>query len=165
MMIAQRFAVDKMLGRLATWLRLLGQDTIYGSHLGGGTLIRRARNEGRTILTRDHRALRAARELPLVFIVSNDFREQLRQVIDACRFDPFAQLFSRCTRCNTPVSAVPKADVAERVPPYVFETQQRFACCSRCGRVYWAGTHDARVREQLRALGYTEPSATVPGGD
>lgn len=164
-MIAQRFAVDKMLGRLATWLRLLGKDATYGSHLAGSTLIRQARTEGRAILTRDHQVLRAATGLPVVFIVSNDFREQLRQVIDSCHLDPFAQLFSRCTRCNTSVVDVLKADVAERVPRYVFETQQRFARCPRCSRVYWAGTHYARVRDQLRAIGYVEPRGTVPAKD
>lgn len=159
-MITHRFAVDKMLGRLATWLRLIGQDTLYGSQLAGRSLIRHARRDGRIILTRDHRVVRAASDLSVLFVASDDFREQLRQVILPCRVDPFAALFTRCTRCNTPVVAVLKAEMAGHVPPYVFSTQEHFARCARCQRIYWSGTHYDRVREQLRMMGYQEPSGT-----
>lgn len=153
----QRFAVDKMLGRLATWLRLVGYDATYGSHLASSSLIRHARTEDRAILTRDHRVLRAAQGLSVTFIASNDFRQQLRQVILTNHLDPFAELFTRCTTCNTPVVALPKAAVVDDVPAYVFATQQRFVRCPSCGRIYWAGTHLDRVREQLRLMGYQEP--------
>src|SRR5689334_24447053 len=53
-----RFAVDRMLGRLARWLRVLGHDVAYGSHLGGRTLLDCARREGRLLLTRDTRLVR-----------------------------------------------------------------------------------------------------------
>ena len=152
-MSTTRFAVDTMLGRLATWLRLIGQDATYGSHLGARGLIRHARAERRTILTRDHRVPRAAGGLSVIFITSDDFREQLRQVIHACALDPFASLFARCIACNTPVVPVLKAAVANRVPPYVFTTQEHFARCPSCLRIYWPGTHYDRVREQLQQMG------------
>jgi uncharacterized protein with PIN domain len=38
-----RFAADIMLGRLAKWLRIIGEDVIYGRHLTGYGLIRAAR--------------------------------------------------------------------------------------------------------------------------
>jgi hypothetical protein len=59
--MVHRFAVDKMLGRLATWLRIVGQDATYGAHLSGQTLVRHARAEGRTILTRNLRLRRLRR--------------------------------------------------------------------------------------------------------
>ena len=157
-MVTHRFAVDKMLGRLATWLRLIGQDATYGSHLAGRTLIRQARAEDRTILTRDHRLLRAASDLSVIFVASDDVREQLRQVIHACDLDPFAALFTRCIACNTRVVAVLKAEVADRVPAYVFATQEHFARCPQCLRIYWPGTHCDRVRELLLAVGYQRPT-------
>jgi len=160
-MITHRFAVDKMLGRLATWLRLIGQDAIYGSQLAGRSLIRQARSEGRTILTRDRRVARAGSDLCVLVVASDDFREQLQQVVLACHVDPFAALFTRCVECNTPVLAVLKAEVADHVPPYVFSTQHHFARCPRCHRIYWPGTHNARVREELRTMGYRdEPTGT-----
>jgi len=153
-----RFAVDKMLGRLAAWLRLLGQDATYGGHLGGRALVRHARDEQRTILTRDRKLLRERNAPPIVFIDSDHFRDQVAQVVRACGLDPVAHLFHRCLRCNETVVAVPKAAVAGRVPPYVFDTQSDFARCPRCGRIFWPGTHVERVRAELRAMGLSVPS-------
>ena len=157
-MTTQHFAVDKMLGRLATWLRVIGQDATFGSHLSGRSLVRLARSEQRTILTRDHKLLRAARDLPLILVESDNIRQQLRQVVHACGLDPFAALFTRCTWCNTAVVPALKADVADQVPPYVFASQDHFACCPRCRRIYWPGTHVDRIREELHVMGYSPPT-------
>ncbi len=149
-----RFAVDKMLGRLATWLRLIGQDATWGSHLSGATLVGQARTQGRTILTRDRQLARPQRHVgvPLLLIESNDFRAQLLQVIRTFDLDPYAHTFTRCARCNVPVIPVGKDTLEGRVPPYVLATQTEFAHCPRCGRVYWPATHHDHVVSELRAL-------------
>ena len=48
-----RFFADSMLGKLATWLRVLGCDVEYEREIGDFELEQRARREGRIILTRD----------------------------------------------------------------------------------------------------------------
>ncbi|MDB5108840.1 MAG: hypothetical protein JWM69_1781, partial [Candidatus Binatus sp.] len=55
-----RFAADRMLMRLARWLRLLGADVITDASIGGADLLKRARLEGRILLTRDKRLRTAA---------------------------------------------------------------------------------------------------------
>ena len=55
-----KFAADRMLGKLAKWLRIMGQDVIYGQHLSGYGLIHAARSEHRLILTRDRKLKRKA---------------------------------------------------------------------------------------------------------
>jgi uncharacterized protein with PIN domain len=35
------------------------------------------------------------------------------------------------------------------VPPYIYLTQDRFATCPSCNRVYWRGTH---VDEMLKRI-------------
>lgn len=149
-----RFAVDKMLGRLATWLRIIGQDASYGSHLSAATLVRQARTEARTILTRDRHLARPRHHtgVPLLFIESDHFRAQLLQVIHTFRIDPFAHMFTRCARCNAPVLPVPKDSLADRLPAYVLATQTEFVRCPRCGRIYWPATHHDHVMRELRAL-------------
>jgi uncharacterized protein with PIN domain len=142
-----RFAVDKMLGRLATWLRLLGYDATY---------LRHARREGRIVLTRQRRP-RWPTDLPVLFIDGGDFRAQVRQVLHALHLDPFALLFTRCTRCNQPVVATPRSAVAGLVPPYVLTTQEHFVRCPRCGRIYWPATHYAHVHAELRRMGFAPP--------
>jgi len=145
-----------MLGRLATWLRLLGYDTTYGSHLGGPALLRHARREGRIVLTRQRRPRREL-DLPVIFVASDDFRAQVRQVLDTLGLDPFTRLFSRCSCCNQPVVATPRPAVAGLVPPYVLATQDHFVRCPRCGRIYWPATHYAHVYAELRRMGFEPP--------
>jgi uncharacterized protein with PIN domain len=78
-----KFAADRMLGRLVKWLRVIGQDVIYGPHLTGYGLIRAARQENRLILTRD-RGLKKKSPPEYIFIQSDRYAEQLRQVIEIC---------------------------------------------------------------------------------
>jgi uncharacterized protein with PIN domain len=148
-----RFAVDRMLGRLGRWLRIVGQDAAYGPHLAGRALVALARRDGRIILTRDTRLLRQRHLPPYLFIEGDRFREQLRQVVAAYDLDVSAALFTRCLECNEPLSEAPRASAERRVPDYVWATQQRFHACPRCGRLYWPATHLARARTELARLG------------
>jgi uncharacterized protein with PIN domain len=125
------FAADRMVGRLAKWLRVLGYDVIYGRHLSGHGLIRSARAEGRLILTRD-RSLARKQPPPFLFIDSNDYVEQVCQVLRACNLRPGAGLFTRCLLCNSQLQPRSKESVEKLVPPYVFATQERFSWCGRC---------------------------------
>jgi uncharacterized protein with PIN domain len=147
-----RFAADRMLGRLVKWLRIIGQDVIYGPHLSGYGLIRAARQENRLILTRD-RGLKKKQPPEFIFIESDHCAEQLLQVIEACHLKPLNKLFTRCLVCNTPLEPKAKVSVEQLVPPYVFATQQRFHWCPECRRVYWPATHHQRIMEQLVKLG------------
>jgi uncharacterized protein with PIN domain len=150
-----RFAADRMLGRLARWLRLMGQDVTYGPHLSGYGLIRAARQDGRLILTRDRR-LNQKHPPPFLMIESDQYREQLQQVIRACDLDPLKSAFTRCTNCNAPLQQLEKTLVEKRVPPYVFGTQDRFSGCPECGRIYWPATHHERMLEELKRLAAQE---------
>jgi uncharacterized protein with PIN domain len=145
-----------MLGRLAVWLRIIGHDATCGPQLTGRALIRHARHDGRTIITRDRRLRREPSTPPLLFIESDHFRDQLRQVVAAFHLDPLAHLFTRCVRCNVAVVPIDKEQVRGAVPDYVFATQEHFVRCPRCRRLYWPATHDARAREELRRIGFEE---------
>ncbi len=147
-----RFVADKMLGRLAKWLRIIGQDVSYGSHLAGHGLIRSARKEGRLILTRD-RGIRKKGPPDYLLIESTQFREQLKQVMDAYGLDPFKDAFTRCVECNSLLEPIPKDSVQEKVPPYVFSTQEKFSFCRHCQQVYWPATHLQKMLEELKDLG------------
>ncbi len=142
-----RLLADGMLGRLARWLRLLGYDTAYENHADDLELARRARAEGRILLTRD-RALASRKGLRTLLIVSENVREQVRQVVETLGPPPNPAL-SRCSLCNVPLERATHQQVADRVPPYVLQTQKRFGVCPTCGRVYWAGTHLQHMRRYL----------------
>ncbi|HVO95927.1 MAG TPA: Mut7-C RNAse domain-containing protein [Terriglobales bacterium] len=146
------FAADRMLGRLAKWLRVLGFDVIYGPHLSGYGLIRAARAEGRVILTRDSR-LKQRQPPPFLLISSDHYREQLEQVIGEFRLDTGRKFFTRCLKCNSLLQPRPKKAVESIVPPYVFTTQERFFWCPSCQKVYWPATHHQRMVIELREMG------------
>ncbi len=146
-----RFAADRMLGRLTKWLRIIGQDVIYGPHLSGRGLIRAARAEDRIILTRNRR-LKQSQPPPFVFIQSDDYREQLRQVVKEFGLKP-QRFFTRCLECNAELEPRSRESVEGAVPPYVFATQEKFSSCPACRRIYWPATHQQNMFNELRSMG------------
>jgi len=152
-----KFIADVMLGRLAKWLRLLGLDTAYDAHSSNVALLRRANAEGRILLTRDRRLLARPSLPPYLYIAADDFRAQLRQVLDSFGIDPWQRRLQRCSRCNALLERVDKADIERWVPPYVWSTQALFSRCPVCGRVYWPATHVERIESELRRL-YSDDS-------
>jgi len=145
-----RLLTDGMLGRLTRWLRALGYDTVYAPHADDNELLRRARAEGRVLLTAD-RALAARRGAHTLLIEAQDLAGQLRQVRAALGPPPDAE-FSRCVACNGKLTPVDKTTLADRVPPYVLATRQEFRHCPDCGRIYWPGTHIERMKNAIRIL-------------
>ncbi len=138
-----KFLADIMLGRLATWLRLLGYDTAYLPQADDPELARRARADDRILLTRDVELTRR-RGVRSILVSSEQVEDQLLQL--ARELHLTAQMaFSRCAVCNVPLEQVTKTTVKESVPPYVFQTQTHFRRCPQCHRVYWRGTHWARM--------------------
>jgi len=148
-----KFLADRMLGRLAKWLRIIGYDTVYVRHLSPVGLMREGRQQGRLILTRDTRVARYKNAPPFLFIRSDRFREQLKQVVETLKLDPYARLLSRCVECNRLLEGVAREKVRERVPPYVWETQVEFVHCPSCRRTYWGATHKEHVLTELKGLG------------
>jgi hypothetical protein len=151
-----RFLVDAMLGRLATWLRILGYDAAYFRG-EDQDLLEQAWRERRILLTRDTRLLRRRRIPPHLCIGSDRVAEQVRQVVDAFGLAPLRPAARRCPRCNLPLVAEDKAAVAGRVPEFVWSRHDRFWACPGCRRLYWAGSHRSRMDEALRRLGAAMP--------
>jgi uncharacterized protein len=146
-----RLAVDRMLLRLARWLRLLGADVIADASLTGAALLRVARADNRILLTRDKRLRTAA---DVFFVASNSIRDQLREAVRRFNLDPRVIALTRCSRCNTVLTNVARELVSRRVPPYVFASHDRFAQCARCGRIYWPETHPARMHAMLDSIAF-----------
>ncbi len=147
-----RFFADAMLGRLATWMRAMGYDTLYEDGIADAVLVERASSDDRIILTRDHLLVerRGARGRSVI-IESDHVREQIAEV--ARRFPPRRSLFlTRCLRCNAELAPIDRESVRERVPEYVYETQESFSICPSCGRLYWAGTHRNAMKKEFREL-------------
>jgi uncharacterized protein with PIN domain len=148
---APRFLADAMLGRLATWLRVLGYDAEY-DRARDAALVARARIEGRILLTRDTGLLRRRDLPPHLFIRSDAVRAQLTEVLAALRLPARPAAEPRCLRCNVLLEPRSRSAVEGRVPDFVWASQERFWACPRCQRLYWPGTHRRRMAETLEDL-------------
>ena len=156
-----RFVADKMLGRLARWLRILGCDVLYGSNFSGKGLLAAARSGDRVMLTRDRGVLRGGNLPRHLFVERDHVREQLRQVVDAFALSPTERLFRRCVECNGELEVVPREAATGLVPPFVLETQPDFRRCVRCRHLYWYATHVERVRRELDRMGLGAAEASA----
>jgi len=140
-----------MLGRLARWLRVLGFDTLYEPTLSDPELVARAELDGRIVLTRDRALLRDLRPERAVEITSDDPLVQLSAVVERCELAPPAALFTRCLLCNVILDDLPDDAGRALLPPKSRELPGPVRRCSRCGRVYWNGSHARRMQATLRA--------------
>jgi len=146
------FAADRMLGKLAKWLRILGYDTLYSNTLCNDKFIALA-EEGRILLSRNTRLAGKVAPDRLIFIEANDPKRQLHALIRLLGLQPDTdEFFSRCTVCNGLLEAAGPEDVIGKVPDHIWTGHNRFSECKTCGRIYWPGTHLARSREEIRRI-------------
>lgn len=160
-MTEKRLFADRMLGKLARILRMIGQDVEYVREGDPLEIANRARDEGRVLLTRDTRLAKREPRGQVLFVESNYPFHQARQAIRDLELvlDPS---FRRCVEDNGLLAAVKKEDVVGDVPSYVLATQEEFMRCERCRRVFWAGTHLDGMR---RLIGALEDAPLVRGDD
>ncbi len=147
-----RFVCDAMLGGLARWLRAAGYDASWQEGIEDWDLIRQARREEKILLSSDTGifAIGIVRdgEVPALFIPHGlGKRAQLEHVLRTLSL-PLRQ--ARCMACGGSLVAVHKEQVRGRVPQRSFDWLDRFYECSRCGRIYWQGTHWQRIVESLK---------------
>ncbi len=147
-----RFAADRMLGKLAKWLRFLGYDTTYSNDLSEDEYLAQV-NEGRILLTRNTRLKRKVPQGKLVFIRDNDPKVQLQELIGRLHLRPEPKrFFTRCALCNEVLEPTEGADVHGKVPDYIWTAHERFSRCEGCGKLYWEGSHLERNRKEIMRL-------------
>jgi uncharacterized protein with PIN domain len=147
-----RFAADRMLGRLARMLRLLGYDTVYAADMTTPRLLEIARGREREALTRGDAAKRFPGLANVFSLQSEHPPEQLKEVAQRYSLDIRAGLWTRCTLCNATIGPVDKSEVESHVPPKAFQVYKQFYRCTGCGHIYWQGSHVERILKNLDVL-------------
>jgi uncharacterized protein with PIN domain len=154
------FLCDAMLGGLARWLRAAGYDAAYEYGIDDAELLRRARDQGRMVLSSDEpmfeRTVLRTGEIPSLFIPRQlDKFRQLRFVLDQLGL-PLRQ--PRCMACGGELAGVPRHRVMEEAPPLAFRNCEEFWRCRRCEKLFWHGTHWQKIRRKLAEFsGGTSP--------
>jgi uncharacterized protein with PIN domain len=140
-----RFVVDVNLGRLARLLRLVGLDVWWASDADDASLAEVSRAEQRILLTRDRGLLKRRAITHGLFVHSQDPEEQAVEVIRRLDLAQRLAPFTRCLQCGAALAKVGKGEVIEQLPPMTRQVYEEFSRCAGCGRIYWAGSHHARL--------------------
>jgi len=147
-----KFVVDCMLGKCAKWLRILGFDTLFFSKAEDNRLIRIAREQDRILLTRDTGIVEKANQIKVLFIQSEYWKSQVRQVLDELDIKKQVKPYSRCIECNVVLKPLSKKKAKNLVAPFVYERSDSFALCPKCGRVFWPGTHHSDMNFKIEDI-------------
>jgi len=148
-----KFIADGMLGKLARWLRMLGQDVEYFNQLEDAELMAKAKKEHRVLLTRDLELYQraTAKNIDAFYVEGKTEAEKLAEL--AKRFGIPLQIdlkLSRCPKCNTQIEETPKDELAGKVKEKTFRYYNEFWECPKCGSIYWQGAHWGRIRATLK---------------
>ncbi|MFH1136494.1 MAG: Mut7-C RNAse domain-containing protein [Pseudomonadota bacterium] len=143
-----KFAVDRMLGKLAKWLRLLGYDALF---LKNGPL---SPLPDRILLTRRSTGPRqpSLADWPRVIRLRSDQTSlQLGETIQALGISADdIKPFSRCSVCNALLRVAGEEEIRDLVPEYVRHTQREFLRCPECQKIYWPATHRQRISNEIQ---------------
>lgn len=152
MIRVMKFILTKELGRLAKWLRILGFDTVYFNQDNLSSLIIQALRDERIILTRNQRLARPS-GVKIVLIKAEKIKDQIAEILKELHIRPESEkMFSRCIICNEELVEIEKEKIKDKVPEYVFKTQEDFITCPKCKRIYWQGTHWGNVIKTLEEI-------------
>ena len=159
-MVEMKFVCDRMLGKLATWLRISGYDTLYI-----GDIVEKVEDEDnymlenfhdRILLTKDRGLYRKAKKVGRkdFYVSSNDVAEQLKEVKKlGVVFQP---VMDRCSVCNTPLRkpSFKEAEEVMRREGISEDLTERYELwyCEKCKKLYWMGGHWRNMVRFLRKI-------------
>jgi hypothetical protein len=155
-----RFVLDIHLGKLATYLRLLGFDTLYQNDYQDEELARLSSSEERILLTQDRGLLKRSAVVYGYCVRESDPRRQVVEVLR--RFDLFNAIapFLRCLRCNGLLQPVSKEAIGDRLPPLTRKYYNEFSICQACAQIYWKGAHYERIQQFIDCI--SQEQVNVP---
>jgi uncharacterized protein len=136
---------------------MMGYDSLFFEGADDSIMVRQALAGGRIILTRDtgitKRRLVTGGRLRAILLTSEAPEEQMRQLLGSLDLLGGARPFTLCLEDNTTLVERRPDEVRDRVPPYVFRTQEQYMECPLCRRVYWRGTHWEAMKRKLEGMG------------
>jgi len=146
-----RFIADVHLGRLAAYLRLAGFDTTYRNDYPDEEIVAISASEDRVLLTRDVGVLKHRAVTRGYFVRQIQPARQLVEVLHHFDLVTSAAPFTRCLRCSSRLHVVAKERVQHMLPARTREHSREFSRCPTCRRIFWRGSHYARMRLFIEA--------------
>ena len=95
---------------------------------------------------------RTAKRPNRLFIRSDDWQDQIVQVLDDLELWDEVRPNTRCLACNLPLKPLSRERARNLVTPYVCEKAASFAICPGCDRVFWQGTHYGDMEKKIEKI-------------
>jgi uncharacterized protein len=131
---------------------VLGFDVWWSRDADDQTLVDISLAQQRILLTRDRPLLKRRVITHGLFVHSDNPEEQTLEVIRRLDLRQRLAPFTRCVRCNGRLVEVAKDEVIDRLEPLTRRYYDDFSRCTDCGRVYWPGSHYARLVSLVERL-------------
>jgi uncharacterized protein len=145
-----RFVLDVHLGKLATYLRLLGFDVWYRNDTADEELANLSHQQQRVLLTQDRGLLKRKIVTYGYFVRSQDPQQQVVEVLQRYQLMDAVAPLTRCLRCNGSLHAVDKELIQAELPPLTRLFYNEFAQCQQCQKIYWKGAHFDRMQQLIQ---------------
>jgi uncharacterized protein len=160
-----KFIIDCNAGKLVKWLRMLGYDAVFFEGGDDSEMVSAALSQNRIVVTRDtgvvKRRLITHGRVRAVLLTSEIPQVQVRQVLRALDINSYIVSFTRCMECNRLLEERKKEEIKERIPPYVYKTQDKYMECHSCRRIYWKGTHWQAMIDKINNLISEESNGSI----
>lgn len=149
----EKLLLDGMCGKLARWLRFLGIDVEYFKELDDETLILKAKETGRIIVTRDQdlhfRAIKKG--VKSILLTSTDHVENMSRLLRELNVKiELPPRETRCPLCNGKLREIDPTSVMHLLPSGDLARRYRkFWLCENCNKIYWIGSHWRNIKKIL----------------
>lgn len=148
-----RFVLDVHLRKLARYLRLFGFDTLYDETLDDEKLAKISFEHKRVLLTRDRGLLKRKIVERGLIVRNTEPKKQLSEILQRLDLYTSCRPFSRCLECNASVLPLEGDIFKDEIPPGVRAWCREFYRCTRCGKIYWKGSHYEKLAAFVKSMG------------
>lgn len=146
------FVVDINLGKLARHLRVLGFDTVIDGNAHDADLVDISVSQRRMLLTKDRALLKRAAVTHGYLVRSLQPEAQIIEVVRRFDLAQSMEPFGRCLECNGLIEPVAKTEIEHRLEPLTKRYFDDFRRCRDCDRIFWRGSHFARLEALVKRV-------------
>jgi uncharacterized protein with PIN domain len=149
-----QFFCDSGLGGLARWLRGSGYEAFWEPSIDDYELLQQAKKLSATVLTTDSLLMerRVVRDqvIPALWLPPTlSIPEALAFVFHEFGLKTRAP---RCMSCGGELRQETKESLSDRIPPKTYRWLDEYFVCTRCGKLFWRGTHWNRIQTELQKM-------------